>query len=232
MKGKIKLVPIGIPKEEMQVVWNNKVFTFEEDFHCSPVRYSELDKIVVEYEDKWNRYTKLYMESIGDNPEDFKNIKIMPLHPEQWSWALAMIGHEVEFDEYTPSISHESSKDSTTYAKIVTPTPGKDYIEEKNLKAKEFISEHGLPDGWGKKKITGEDVAALLHGIHTHAGIIHHQIDHIISEGTREEIDEAEGKIYYAEDDLLPILKALGLPEPVWKNSVSLDEWLKLKDNQ
>ncbi len=57
------------------------------------------------------------------------------------------------------------------------------------------------------KKITGEDVAALLHNIHEH--------------------DSKTEEIIYYEKDLLPVLKALGLPKPKWKKSLSIEDWRK-----
>ena len=57
------------------------------------------------------------------------------------------------------------------------------------------------------KKINGEDVAALLHNIHEH---------HPKNE-----------KIIYYEEDLLPVLKALGLPKPKWKKSLAIEDWKK-----
>lgn len=65
------------------------------------------------------------------------------------------------------------------------------------------------------EQISGEDVAALLHHIHEHY--------------PGEDGIENGGKIIYFEDDLLPILEALGLPKPEWKRSISLKKWLKSK---
>ena len=62
-----------------------------------------------------------------------------------------------------------------------------------------------------ENNITGEDVAALLHGIHEH-----------MPDGTT-----FAGKIVYYEEDLLPILEALGLPAPVWGKSMSVEEFKK-----
>ena len=61
-------------------------------------------------------------------------------------------------------------------------------------------------------EITGEDVAALLHQIHDH--------------------DKKTEEIIYYENDLLPVLKALGLPKPVWKDSISVKKWLKNRKNR
>lgn len=60
-----------------------------------------------------------------------------------------------------------------------------------------------------KQQITGTDVAALLHGIHEH--------------------DEKTEEIIYYEKQLLPVLKALGLPEPKWELSMSVKELKKYK---
>lgn len=57
--------------------------------------------------------------------------------------------------------------------------------------------------------INGKDVAALLHGIHRH--------------------DEETEEIVYYEKDLLPVLKALGLPKPEWAMSLSIKQWKKYK---
>ena len=62
------------------------------------------------------------------------------------------------------------------------------------------------------QEITGEDVAALLHQIHQH--------------------DEKTEEIIYYENDLLPVLKALGLPKPIWKDSMTIREWLKSRKNK
>lgn len=58
------------------------------------------------------------------------------------------------------------------------------------------------------KNITGKELAALLHHIHTHA---------------------SNGCIVYPEKPLLKVLKAIGLPEPEWKESYSIAEWKKNK---
>lgn len=69
--------------------------------------------------------------------------------------------------------------------------------------------------GGNHKPITGEDVAALLQGIH------HHRYN----EPGNPELDDAD--IIYYEEDLLPVLEALGLPAPIWGKSMSLEEWKK-----
>ena len=74
-------------------------------------------------------------------------------------------------------------------------------------------------------KITGEDVAALLHHIHIHGDEIHKAVEF----AGLEVLEEEQSTIYYAEEDLLPILEALGLPKPVWKHSMSITEWKKSK---
>ena len=66
-----------------------------------------------------------------------------------------------------------------------------------------------------KHPVTGEDVGALLFGIHHHYPSDEEHISKKDSE-----------KIFYFEEDLLPILKALGLPEPIWGKSKTLDEFL------
>lgn len=55
--------------------------------------------------------------------------------------------------------------------------------------------------------LTGKEFAALLFAIHEH--------------------DEATEKIVYFEEDLLPILKYIGLPEPEWGESITLKEFKK-----
>lgn len=57
------------------------------------------------------------------------------------------------------------------------------------------------------KRITGEDFAGLLFSIHHH--------------------EKKSEKIIYYEDDLLPILKYLGLPKPKWGISKTLEELKK-----
>lgn len=65
-----------------------------------------------------------------------------------------------------------------------------------------------------KPNITGKDVAALLHHIHSH-------------------YPNEQGDIIYREKDLLPILEALGLPKPIWRESMSVAMWrAKRKLNQ
>ncbi len=85
------------------------------------------------------------------------------------------------------------------------------------------------------QEITGEDVAALLHHIHNHAELIAGDVRRAQNKKGRisdEEIEKVEGKIYYAEEDLLPVLEALGLPAPVWKKSMSVEEWKKSKQQK
>lgn len=57
------------------------------------------------------------------------------------------------------------------------------------------------------KKITGEELGALLFAIHDH----HPETEEII----------------YNKKDLFPILKAIGLPEPIFGKSMKLKEYLK-----
>jgi hypothetical protein len=86
-----------------------------------------------------------------------------------------------------------------------------------------------------ENKITGEDVAALLHGIHTHGDMIQSKVfmlQHNAKEDPdnwEEKADEASEEIYYSEKDLLPVLEALGLPAPIWGKSLSIEEWKKEK---
>lgn len=63
----------------------------------------------------------------------------------------------------------------------------------------------------GKMVPTGEDLAALLSGIHQH----HPATDDLI----------------YFESDLLPVLKAFNLPDPIWGSNITLDEWKKRRSN-
>ena len=57
------------------------------------------------------------------------------------------------------------------------------------------------------QEVTGEDLASLLFHIHSH--------------------DLKTEEIIYYEKDLLPILKALGLPKPIWGDDISVKKWLK-----
>ena len=89
-----------------------------------------------------------------------------------------------------------------------------------------------------KCKIKGRDVAALLHPIHTHALEIEARVKWARKEmkrrGSKEEEcdDVMMSEIYYSEKELLPILKALGLPKPKWKLSMTIDQWKKYKKNK
>lgn len=60
--------------------------------------------------------------------------------------------------------------------------------------------------------ITGEELGALLFGIHTHVGSF-----------TKGDLDTK----VYREDDLIRLLKAIGLPEPVWGRVMSIEQYLK-----
>lgn len=66
-----------------------------------------------------------------------------------------------------------------------------------------------------KHPVTGHDVGALLFGIHEHYPTC-----------KREMSKEHGEKIFYFEEDLLPILKAIGVPEPIWGESKTLDDFL------
>lgn len=57
------------------------------------------------------------------------------------------------------------------------------------------------------EKITGEELGGLLFNIHKHIG--------------------KDGKIIYYEEDLLPILKAIGLPKPKWGDHLTITEFKK-----
>lgn len=59
------------------------------------------------------------------------------------------------------------------------------------------------------ENITGKELAGLLFSIHRH--------------------DSDTEEIIYKEEDLLPILKAIGLPEPEWGECLTLKQFLKLK---
>jgi len=74
-------------------------------------------------------------------------------------------------------------------------------------------------------KVTGEDVAALLHHIHSHGDEIHNDIEY----ASLEDLEEFQSAIYYSEKELLPVLEALGLPKPIWKYSMSIEEWKNKK---
>ena len=75
------------------------------------------------------------------------------------------------------------------------------------------------------KEITGEDVGALLHWIHAHYPEK--------EKGHKLHIDTASGgKIIFFEEDLIPVLEALGLPKPVWKHSMSIATWKRLKKRE
>lgn len=75
-------------------------------------------------------------------------------------------------------------------------------------------------------KPTGEDVGALLSGIHTHAELLLRW----------EKIKKSKkyliypDQIIYKEVDLLPILEALGLPKPIWNKTTSVKEYLKQRE--
>lgn len=73
----------------------------------------------------------------------------------------------------------------------------------------------GRSSGGDNNPITGEDVAALLHHIHEHY--------------PGEDGKGLGGKIIYFEEDILPVLKALGLPSPIWGKSISIKNWEKLR---
>lgn len=78
------------------------------------------------------------------------------------------------------------------------------------------------------KNITGKDVAALLHGIHTHAELLfENKSGENLPNGLK--ILKNPDEIVYREKDLLKVLKALGLPEPEWELSMSVEEWKKQK---
>lgn len=119
----------------------------------------------------------------------------LPLHPEDWEWALDNMHQEVEFYGQEARVPlHNGKKECKTIAtaKIIhakdLPTPGIPYI-------------------------SGEDVGALLHGIHRHI-----------------ETEPMSSEIMYSEKDLLPVLEALGLPKPVWGKSLKLDEWKRQRN--
>jgi len=57
------------------------------------------------------------------------------------------------------------------------------------------------------REVTAKELAGLLFNIHQH--------------------DSETGEIIYKEKDLLPILKALGLPEPEWGSCITLEEFTK-----
>lgn len=62
------------------------------------------------------------------------------------------------------------------------------------------------------ESITGKELAGLLFSIHTH--------------------DKKTEEIIYKEKDLLPILKAIGLPEPEWGECLTLKQFLKNKSKK
>lgn len=131
-KGKIKLVPIQNPTEGMPVVWNNRVYRLngqEEEDHpgyqpdywlvgdehtntsYEPLRV--LQQLVVEYE----------TEPAGDNV----CVNQLPLLPEQWGWALALVdGPEIPFEEIWGDGTRYftvTEDGSQSFARIITPEP-------------------------------------------------------------------------------------------------------------
>jgi hypothetical protein len=83
--------------------------------------------------------------------------------------------------------------------------------------ALEQLSDYEMVEIDIKPSITGEDVAALLSNIHEHYP-------------GEEGVHKLAGKIIYFEEDLLPVLEALGLPAPEWKKSMSVKQWKKSKN--
>lgn len=152
-KGKLVLSPISSPKEGIQVVWKNKIFTLQLNFDklgnnrvvskygrifMAPKDLSELKQIMIEYEKG---------EYIGGRHNETTTSTIhLPLHPSDWQWALAHVGEEVEFNEEKvceqclddPS-AHDCKCNWSNYklismAKLVLPSKEIVYSEEELLK--------------------------------------------------------------------------------------------------
>lgn len=140
MKGKIVLIPVVNPVEGMQVVLSDSVQTIvgvparDKDnvyltIHDIPTSLSELKQIVIS--------TKEWMEDPMDLNFDAENL---PLHPEDWKYALEHIGEEVDF-EINYKIGNPEKmegfwlrnkplkKEGTEFAKLIHSTP-KMYSEE------------------------------------------------------------------------------------------------------
>lgn len=114
MKGKIILKNIDHPVEGMQVVYGNELNPYRvgtysgvvnlpnnhqwnglhviKESPLAPWDLSDLKQIVVEYTDINKELSKYYENGIGGSEK-----QTLPLDPSQWSWALAFIGHELEF---------------------------------------------------------------------------------------------------------------------------------------
>ena len=128
MKGKIILIPVSNPVGGMQVVavedsegtfynvgviqgihkYNRKMWdVLIGKTRSLPYSKSELKQIVVEHKE---------IAVLGGG-KDKLDIIHFPLHPDDWEVAIALIGHEIEFDRrVTPKVHGE-------VAKLSLPTP-------------------------------------------------------------------------------------------------------------
>lgn len=157
MKGKIVLIPVVNPVEGMQVVLSDSVQTIvgvparDKDnvyltIHDIPTSLSELKQIVIS--------TKEWMEDPMDLNFDAENL---PLHPEDWKYALEHIGEEVGFEEYL-GIDRLDIPNYPVLAKLIHPTPKMYSEEEAKLAARTawFSSREqridAFNDWWDKHK--------------------------------------------------------------------------------
>ena len=136
MKGKLILTDIQSPAEGMHVVWvkddNNpkRVWKVNElpglgmvglEWIHQYIALSELKQIVVEY-----GTGKEYLAGeVGGNEiwDEYK--ETLPLHPDDWEWAIKHIGEEVEF-EVEAGLKTWPNGSVTGFidiAKLIHPTP-------------------------------------------------------------------------------------------------------------
>jgi hypothetical protein len=162
MKGKLALADIQQPKEGMQVVWDR--VDEENPYEVCTIKKIFGEKIELEGEYKFFHLAELhvlkqivleYEEPFVPNPDAVFGERIretkaalfpkkvtLPLHPDDWEWAIEHIGEEVEFqiDPTTPmGMKYGQEQYSTilqqTYgnsAKLVKPAP-KTYTSEEAI---------------------------------------------------------------------------------------------------
>lgn len=154
MKGKLILTDIQSPVEGMQGYETEMglgYFTYGDDlsnkellfvihkngkteFKTGDFGYCELKQIVVEY--------KEYKEGtdMGHKAQYLKT-KTLPLHPDDWKWAIEHIGEEVEFQEVGIT---------KLYARLIHPTPVT-YTEEETRKIAQESFKQGLRFAHGEE---------------------------------------------------------------------------------
>jgi hypothetical protein len=117
MKGKIILTDITTPVEGMVVVWDRA----DEDHPYEVAYIHEIKKDGIYLSGMYDYHHPFELQSLKQISVDYVS-KILPLHPDDYEVAIALIGHELEFKTEAMLIP-DAEVPIIDVAKLILPTP-------------------------------------------------------------------------------------------------------------